>query len=51
MGCGFQVERVPFLIAMGQLESPSPRVVVSRDEGEESKAGDSPCFWKTGLSV
>jgi len=44
MGCGFREERVPFLRAMGQPESPSLGVVGSRDEGEESEVGDSPCF-------
>jgi len=42
MGCAFREERVPFLITMGQPESPSPGVVESRDEGEESEVGDSP---------
>jgi len=51
MGCGFQEERVPFLRAMGQLESLSPEVVGSRDEVEESEVGYSPCSWKTGLFV
>jgi len=39
MGYGFRVEQVPFLRAMGQPESTSPRVMVSRDEGEESEVG------------
>jgi len=51
MGCGFREERVPFLRAMSQPKSPSPGVMVSRDEGEESEVGDSPCSWKTGLFV
>jgi len=37
MGCGLREERVPFLRAMGQPKSPSLRVVISRDDGEESE--------------
>ena len=39
--------RVPFLRAIGLLESSSPRVITLSDEGEEFEIGDSPCSWIT----
>jgi len=51
MGYVFQVEQVPFLRAIGHRKSPLPKFMVLSDEGEESKLGDSPCSWITGLSI
>ena len=45
------MERIPFLRAMGQLESPSSGGMGARDEREGSEVGDSPNSWIIGLSV
>jgi len=50
-GIGFRVERIPFLRAMDQPESPSSGGMGARDEGEGSEVGDSPYSWIIGLSV
>jgi len=39
------------LRAVDHPESASPGVVISSDEGGESKVGDSPCSWRIGLSI